>query len=862
MNRILKTIACMALMTLICGCAFAASTLELPASLTVIREEAFTGDTSIETVIVPEGVTAIESKAFANSGLSLIQLPSTLKSIAPDAFEGVSGFKAVAAEGTWAYDYCTENNIPIQNWVQETPASHFKYGVDSADGEKYVYIYGAETQLADVVIPEKIEGYPIRYVNDGYFKENIALKTLYVPDCARYVYASESEKLISVSYSAITQIDFSGLKSLESVVIRAGDMSSYDPSMGNGPRIGSDAFKNCTNLKSVVIADNVEYIGSHAFQNCTSLTEIKFPKSIDYIDYAAFDGCTNLQKIEGIFPSYGVWEYTFRNCKKLESLVLPANVTSIDATAFEGCENLTLTVMPGSNTIAKCDELGLKYVVAEYGFGKIYNEAELEFTGYNGTATEIIIPSEAYGMPVTALSGNAFNTDDQVVSVYVPDGVISIKDRTFQRCRNLEKVVLPDGLTSIGSWAFGDCVKLKEINIPDTVTAIDQYAFSYCSSLEEVNIPDALTSIENSVFLNCSSIREVDIPEGVISIGHDAFGYCIGLERVSLPDGLTSIDYQAFSYCTSLAEINIPNTVTSIGNQAFSDCSFSKINLPEGLTQIGSNMFFNCRNLASVRIPDTVTEIGKYAFCGCEALKNVTIPASVKVIGYSAFNSNSIVIEKLAILNKTADITIGDSLIHGYNNPTIYCYRYSGADVWAQGQGFEIVYLDDNDFASVGSVSLPASMRVAAGKTDWIPLSIFPDLGDLDVTWISKNGDVAIVSNGLVTAKSKGEVEIMVMVGNKTATMPLTVYLELTSFDLSDTEITIEAGASYQLSCINIAPEGADAVFSYESSNTLAASVDANGMITASAIGDAVITVTSDSGVEQTCIVHVVRPAT
>ena len=67
-------------------------------------------------------------------------------------------------------------------------------------------------------------------------------------------------------------------------------------------------------------------------------------------------------------------------------------------------------------------------------------------------------------------------------------------------------------------------------------------------------------------------------------------------------------------------------------------------------------------------------------------------------------------------------------------------------------------------------------------------------------------------------------------------------------------------GKTHLLSCVNFVPADAEAVFKYESSNTLAASVDAGGLIIASAIGDAVVTVTSDSGIARSCIVHIVRP--
>ena len=75
--------------------------LALPASLTVIGEEAFSGDTSLFEVVLPDTVTRIESKAFAGSSVKRINLPESLVYIAEDAFEGCS-LERVSAHGECA----------------------------------------------------------------------------------------------------------------------------------------------------------------------------------------------------------------------------------------------------------------------------------------------------------------------------------------------------------------------------------------------------------------------------------------------------------------------------------------------------------------------------------------------------------------------------------------------------------------------------------------------------------------------------------------------------------------------------------------------------------------------------------------
>ena len=62
--------------------------LQLPKNITTISCEAF-ASTSCEVVIIPDGCTSIEEKAFMNcKKLIYISIPVTVTSIANNAFEG------------------------------------------------------------------------------------------------------------------------------------------------------------------------------------------------------------------------------------------------------------------------------------------------------------------------------------------------------------------------------------------------------------------------------------------------------------------------------------------------------------------------------------------------------------------------------------------------------------------------------------------------------------------------------------------------------------------------------------------------------------------------------------------------------
>lgn len=382
----------------------------------------------------------------------------------------------------------------------------------------------------------------------------------------------------------------------------------------------------CTNLKEVNLPDNISVIPDYAFEKCTLLEKINIPQSLVQIRNDAFaesgikefiapdsfkeiwgyafKDCKNLEKVD-LNKTTSIGDMSFENCTKLSSIVLPNTLVELGTYVFSGCTLLNNIKMP-SNPI----EITNTFI---YGSG-YYNDAK---NWENG-----ILYVDNY---LITTNNDLLNQQ----SINVKEGTIVIAINAFtNNGKNLKSIVLPEGLKIIGSSAFSSLYSLSQINIPSSVISIGNNAFASTDLYEnQSNWENGGFYIDNWLLaVDNVKMTEFTVKEGTVGVS----------------DGKS--DTSLFpTKATSISSLTLPSTLKYIGNRSFARLKITSLELPETLETMKEGAFMTCAFLESVNLEDCINlkSIGNQAFSNC-AIKEITIPSNVLVMGELIFNHNSV----------------------------------------------------------------------------------------------------------------------------------------------------------------------------------------------------------------------------
>lgn len=270
--------------------------------------------------------------------------------------------------------------------------------------------------------------------------------------------------------------------------------------------------------------------------------------------------------------------------------------------------------------------------------------------------TQIIIPAEHEGLPVTGIAPNAFR-DEPITAAFLPEGMTLIGEWAFQSCSKLVCVDIPATVNSICMDAFRGCFRLESVTIPEGISIISSGTFQNCTSLTEIKLPETLLTIGSSAFEKCIGLKELTIPASVVEIESNAFGSCTGLKALTIPTTIPTM-YAAFDGCTGLEAIHYEGSLSEWCQTEFSEGDNPLGNAhhlyvdseliegqfcpPDGLTRVSASMMQGNTDITGVIIGTEVTSIGAKAFADCTNLTYAVLECSPKTIATDCFEGSGI----------------------------------------------------------------------------------------------------------------------------------------------------------------------------------------------------------------------------
>lgn len=209
-------------------------------------------------------------------------------------------------------------------------------------------------------------------------------------------------------------------------------------------------------------------------------------------------------------------------------------------------------------------------------------EATVTKVPNKSTVTEIVIPDEYEGVPVTAIADFAAVNLEYVTKITIGKNVKEISD-----------------------WAFGNSKKI-------TAFEVDEDNPYICD-------------VEGVIYTEDMKTLLFYPPSGGIKTEKDAEGKDVKTISYVIPEGVETIRTKAFYKCQELTEITLPSTIRSIEEKAFFRCNLKEINLPDGIEFLGKDAFAFCAEVKSVTVPASVKQIDDYAFFGCKSVAEMNM---------------------------------------------------------------------------------------------------------------------------------------------------------------------------------------------------------------------------------------------
>ncbi len=480
------------------------NTFTVPDSVTTIKEYAFYGCNSLESVSVGANVTAIPAFCFANCiNLQTVSIPYSCTRIEMDAFLGDVNLSYLAIPPSvymiddTAFDGCYRLTISAKEGTAGETAAKKLESISEADASEYQDTsddrktvdnipdsdasgndVSGNNGMGDMVSGnERPEGEAHPGEGNGQGDAPEGNGTTPAPDQNAADSPADESTSSDPTRSPLGNGRVNGSHAVVFVDntklrVRDGNDTDYLPATdGTSSEAGHTDAISAAESNDGSTMSNIYELMKEANEKGDVLPKFTVVDGQIVADQAFYHSQEESEPVipEGI-NEIGEFAYARSN---LTSAMIPEGVTRIDYAAFYHCDQLTEVSFPST----------VEYI-GPYAFDR---------TGY---LTEWMKTGEEF--------------------LIVGDGFLLAYGGGYSG------IHIPEGVKHIGPYAFAGHQGITNVTLPESLLTIEEGAFSGCTNLSTVKGASQLVAIKDRAFYNCPLVSYT-IPESLKTIGLGAF---------------------------------------------------------------------------------------------------------------------------------------------------------------------------------------------------------------------------------------------------------------------------------------------------------------------------------------------------
>ena len=495
--------------------------------------------------------------------------------------------------------------------------------------------------------------------------------------------------------------------------------------------IQNSAFKDCSNVTSVLIPSSIKSIGINAFENCSNITETTIPEGVTLIGNNTFLGCEKLASVTFPTSLENIGANAFAGCTSLTSIVLPKNIQEIGANAFANCSKLATIEVFGDTPAT------LKNNVFPNSVSKIYVKPSLVATYKTAWAEykDKIVGFTEYSITYNLNGGT--NSTKNISSFTKIDVPIKLYDPTKENADFLGWYATPDfsgekvteittasNVTLYARWdrkmtityvlngginSSANLSTITESMLPYSLMPASKQGYAFVGWFIDEGLSEQATAISEFGDITIYAAWEWMDPNLVFTLNPDGTAYSVKAKsttisgQISIPatfkgKPVNEIEANAFENCSKITDIFFTSSIQTIGSSAFYNteiitytnassganiCEVKGLPVTSGswkyaekldnsliiVKYLGSSSTVSVPNFLNEKI---VKNIHSNCFSSKDKIQSITIPNSVISIGSGAFSGcNGLTKVNITDLAAWFKITFDNE----YANPLNYAHH-------------------------------------------------------------------------------------------------------------------------------------------------------------------------------------------